>query len=121
MCSSGSQRETISMGSTWTSLHRSLLPYHPAPMRPTRLVFSAAKVVGKYVAAERPTNAADPLFRNCRRFMGPQLDQSEPGGKRYRSGKVSAHEEGQFRVPASIQTQSEETLGVAGGEADFVV
>ena len=40
--------ETISTGATCTRRHKSLLPYQPAPMRPTRRIFSAAKVVGMF-------------------------------------------------------------------------
>src|SRR6266702_2197085 len=34
---SGSQIETTSTGATWMSRQRSLFPYQPAPIRPTRL------------------------------------------------------------------------------------
>src|SRR5687767_6537862 len=68
---SGSQMETISTGATWTSRHRSLLPYHPAPINPTRrglpLTRSSASAPNERNAARAAS--ADVDWRKRRRLM----------------------------------------------------
>src|SRR5687767_11551803 len=68
---SGSQIETISTGATWTRRQRSLFPYHPAPMRPTRLGLPLTRSAASRPQSGRAAMAATAavLLRKARRFM----------------------------------------------------
>src|SRR5438876_6543313 len=68
ICLSTSQMETISTGATWTSRHRSLLPYQPAPIRPTRFGFPLMIARASAPSAERATEA-EAVWRKRRRLM----------------------------------------------------
>src|SRR5688500_15268535 len=68
---SGSQMETISTGATCTKRHKSLFPYQPAPINPTRLVLpftiSSASAPNDGRAASAVAEAA--VFRKLRRLI----------------------------------------------------
>src|SRR5437899_778048 len=68
MCLSTSQMETISTGATWTRRQRSLLPYQPAPIRPTRLGFPLTMSRASAPSAEMATEA-EAVWRKRRRLM----------------------------------------------------
>src|SRR5262249_40903952 len=56
--------------STWRSRIRSHLPYHPGPMRPTRLGLSRSDPATWTPAADTDrASPAAPAWRNSRRFM----------------------------------------------------
>src|ERR1022692_3853737 len=71
MCLSTSQIETTSTGATWRSRHKSLLPYQPAPISPTRLGLpltrSSASAPSEGNAARAAS--AEPDWRKRRRLM----------------------------------------------------
>src|ERR1044071_5695800 len=70
---STSHSDTTSTGAIWMRRMRSILPYQPQPMRPTRLRASASSAA--YAGRRDHTSAAAPVRRNRRRFStwGPIL------------------------------------------------
>src|SRR5882762_5119005 len=68
MCLSTSQMETISIGATWTNRQRSLLPYQPAPISPTRFGFPLTMSRAPAPSAESATEA-EAVWRKRRRLM----------------------------------------------------
>src|SRR2546426_7201440 len=68
MCLSTSQIETISTGATWTKRQRSLLPYHPAPIKPTRFGFPFMMSRASAPNADK-ASVAPVVCRNRRRLM----------------------------------------------------
>src|SRR3954454_14734955 len=69
---STSHKETTSTGATWRSRSRSILPYQPEPISPTRFIAGAANAAAgagsPALASTSPLEAA-PAWRNSRRFM----------------------------------------------------
>src|ERR1035441_4352108 len=71
MCWSTSQIETTSPGATWRSRHKSLLPYQPAPISPTRLGLPLTRSSASAPSAGNAAKAAsaEPDLRKRRRLM----------------------------------------------------
>src|SRR5690606_18502153 len=66
---SGSHKAITSTAATWISRNRSLLPYQPVPISPTRYVFSDWKSSKPLAPKEvRASNAVEP-FKKWRRLM----------------------------------------------------
>src|SRR5262245_17520301 len=69
---STSHRETTSTGATWRSRSRSILPYQPEPISPTRFVpgaVNASAAAGSPIRDMTKPLEAAPAWRNSRRFM----------------------------------------------------
>src|SRR5260221_202727 len=71
MVLSGSQIETTSTGATWMSRHKSLFPYHPAPIKPTRLgfPFTTSSASAPQVGSAASAVAAVAVFKKSRRLI----------------------------------------------------
>src|SRR5688572_19675866 len=75
---SGSAIASTSTGATWISRHKSLLPYHPAPINPTlRGLFTTSSASAPNDGNAAIAAAAEAVFRNSRRLtLNPPIELS---------------------------------------------